>query len=99
VEAARALGVTVRVLLCRTSRDEVSRRLAGRTGDASDADLSIHDAAAARFEPPGAVTAPITDAIDANAGPAVVLERALTALCGAELARDSEQGPRVPPAT
>ena len=71
-------GVPFVLLTCEAAEDVVRRRLAGRAGDASDADRAIYRRAAASREPIGSAEA--HEPIDTSAGPDDALERALAAL-------------------
>ncbi len=53
LEAATRWGVPGVLLLCRTDPDVVRARLGGRRDDASDADWSIYQEAAGRWDEPG----------------------------------------------
>jgi aminoglycoside phosphotransferase family enzyme/predicted kinase len=58
LEAAARWGVPAVVFLCQAPPEVVRARLAGRRGDASDADWPVYQLLAGRWEEPGAFTAP-----------------------------------------
>ena len=57
LEAATRWGVSAVFLVCQADAQVVRRRLAERTGDASDADWEIYRQAAERWEAPGTLAA------------------------------------------
>jgi hypothetical protein len=80
LDAARAWCVPARVFLCEVGPEEARRRLAARRGDVSDAYWEVHEALAARFEPPGAETATRLTRLDTSAA---ALEETLEGALGA----------------
>ncbi len=68
IEAAVRWGVPVVLFVCQTDADVIRARLAGRTGDASDADWSVYREAAADWDEAGALTRRALVSID-TAGP------------------------------
>ncbi len=66
--------------------DLVRQRLESRTGTASDADWSIYEALAERWEPHGALTAPVTVTLDTSRPEHETLEEATKALEASGLA-------------
>lgn len=85
VDAARAWGVPVRLLVCTSRGELVKQRLAARTKDPSDADWTIYEHVQRTWEPFGARTATLHDEVDTSGTPAESLEHALAALRAAEL--------------
>jgi aminoglycoside phosphotransferase family enzyme/predicted kinase len=61
---AARLAVPAALLLCRADPETVRQRLAGRHGDASDADWTIYEATAARWQEPGPAIRPVCDVIE-----------------------------------
>lgn len=84
LNAARNWGVRNLFFVCEASPDMVRGRLKARTGDASDADWRVYQAAADRWDPPGAETARVLHRLDSSSTDAAV-EQALAALRAAEL--------------
>jgi predicted kinase len=66
VESATRLGVPIVFLACQAEPQIVRQRLAARSGDASDADWSIYQQAAASWEAPSAAVAPFWHTIDSG---------------------------------
>jgi aminoglycoside phosphotransferase family enzyme/predicted kinase len=85
LETAQRWGVPAQVLLCRVKPEVARRRLAARRGDVSDADWSVHQMAAARWEEPGPEVRRLLAEMDTDAEPAEVQERALCILREAQL--------------
>jgi predicted kinase len=85
LDAARRWGVAGRMLLLRADPEIVRRRLDGRRDDASDADWTIYQEAARRWEDPRAPARAAVVEIDAGDSPARTLEQALEALRAAGL--------------
>src|SRR5262249_49329056 len=73
-------GVPGLLLLCRADPEVVRQRLARRRGDASDADWSVHQLAAGRWEEPGPLTRPYTHELRAGADVGPALAEALEVL-------------------
>ena len=73
-------GVPAVLLLCRAGPSTVRERLAGRRGDASDADWEIYLQAAERWEEPAGLTRPATREIANDGTPELALAHALDAL-------------------
>jgi predicted kinase len=80
LQAARAWGVPVVLLVCRADPAVVRERLARRRGDVSDADWSVYQLAAARWEAASAAVQPFLHEITTDAGDAQVRSTALAAL-------------------
>jgi aminoglycoside phosphotransferase family enzyme/predicted kinase len=78
--AATRLGVRAVLLWCRVSPEVAKARIAGRTGDASDADAATFDRAAERWQPFSAATERVTREVNANGMPAETRARALGVL-------------------
>lgn len=68
VDLARGYGVPILFVHVDAPVDLVHERIRAREGDASDADVAIHDAARAAWEPPGHRVSAIALAIE-NTGP------------------------------
>jgi len=87
LDAARAWGVPALFLHCQADpavvRDRLERR--ARTGDASDADWSIHQKTADRWQPPGPATCRRVRDVDTTPGPETALAAALHHLTEASL--------------
>jgi aminoglycoside phosphotransferase family enzyme/predicted kinase len=77
LQAAIRLGVPALWLLCDASEECVRARLAARHGDVSDADWSIHQLAAQRWEPPCPCCQRALRKIDTQAAPERVVTAAL----------------------
>lgn len=60
---AHRLGVPAYMLVCELEREEVAHRIRERKGDASDADLSVHDYVANRWEAPSDFVASRTHSV------------------------------------
>ena len=80
LDAARRWGVIAGLILCQADLEVIRDRLAGRRGDASDADLEIHAELARRWEEPDAATRSVTRAIDTGGTRSQALARALGVL-------------------
>ena len=85
VALARALGVPVRLVVCTADEATVRDRLSKRTGDASDADVSVYLRARAAWEPLAPEHAALADTVDTGGPREEVAERVLAALRGAGL--------------
>jgi uncharacterized protein len=83
--AARRLGVPALFLLCTADPAVVGTRLDQRQGDASDADRSIHQKAAQRWEAPGPAARSALREISTTGAKVQALEQALTVLTEAGL--------------
>jgi predicted kinase len=81
---ARRCGVPVLILVCRASPETTRQRLAGRTGDVSDADWAVYQETAPTWQEFGSVTGRFAQEMGEGA-PEVVLGRALEALRSAGL--------------
>lgn len=88
VALARELGVPVRLLLAEVSDAVARARLAGRTGDASDADWDVRRKLAGAWEPTGPVTGRLVDRLNLEGSPAEGTALALRALAAADLEVD-----------
>lgn len=82
----RELGVPARLVWCEADPEVVHRRLDARRGDPSDADWSVYQGAAARWEPLGARTAAASIHVDAGTSAAVTIAGGVQALRQAGLA-------------
>ncbi|WP_435018677.1 AAA family ATPase [Tundrisphaera sp. TA3] len=80
LDLATSLGVPAVFLLCRADPDVARERIRGRRGDASDADWSIHLAAASHWEEVGSATRRATREIDAGGTREAAISVALDAL-------------------
>jgi aminoglycoside phosphotransferase family enzyme/predicted kinase len=80
LDAALRWGVASCLLLCRADPGVVRARLANRRGDASDADWSVYEQAARRWEEPSPRTRAATRLIDSGQSPAEALAQAVGAL-------------------
>jgi predicted kinase len=80
LETAQRWGVPGLVLLCRAEPAVVRARLENRQGDASDADWSTYQQAAAEWEQPGPLTQRAVREIDTGPGREQALSWALDAL-------------------
>lgn len=89
VELARELGVPARLLLCVAPDATVRERLAGRTGDPSDADARIHAFVRSTWEPLAADTESLADEVDTSGSPERSLAQALAHLARAKMYADS----------
>lgn len=89
LDAARRWGVQAVVLVCEAPREEVRRRLEARAADPgadpSDADWSVYQALAGRWEAPSGETAGTVRRIETSGPPDGSLEQALEALRTADL--------------
>jgi predicted kinase len=79
-------GVPVLLLHCQADEATIRQRLAARHGDASDANWSIHEQAAAAWEPPTGATLRVYRPLQSNEDAGTVLERAMGLLIAAEIA-------------
>ena len=79
VEAAIEWGVPVHLLITEAPSELVRTRLEQRTGDPSDADWTVYQAAAARWTPPDPMLCPFNK-VDARRSPHEMLSDALRAL-------------------
>jgi predicted kinase len=66
IESATRWGVPVVFVVCQADPQIVRQRLAARSGDASDADWSIYQQAAASWEAPSTTVAPYWHGIDSG---------------------------------
>jgi aminoglycoside phosphotransferase family enzyme/predicted kinase len=85
LDAATERGVPGALLLCQASPPEIARRLRDRREDASDADWSVYEQAAARWEPLDPLTQAQSRTIATDDGPDRTTARALDALRDFEL--------------
>ena len=86
LDAAVRWAVPGLMLACQAPPEVVCERLAARTGDASDANWSVYQSAAQRWEPPGPATARDFFPIDAGGSAEAALDQALAVLRAEELA-------------
>ncbi|MFV8752267.1 AAA family ATPase [Nannocystaceae bacterium ST9] len=84
VEAAIEWGVPAHLLITEAPAELIRERLAARTGDPSDADWAVYQAAAARWAPPDARLCRV-NRIDARRSSHEMLSQALRALANAGL--------------
>ena len=80
LEAANRWGITACLLLCRAEPDVIRDRLASRRGDASDADGTIYEEIARRWEEPSPPTRKVTREIATGGSRAHSLAQALEVL-------------------
>jgi uncharacterized protein len=80
LEAAGRWSVPTVLLICRSESSTVRERLAGRRGDASDADWGIYLRASERWDEPGVLTRPAIRELANDGGPELALSRAVDAL-------------------
>ena len=80
LEAANRWGVTACLILCRAEPDVIRNRLASRQGDASDADGTIYEEIAKRWEEPSSPTRKVTREIVTGGSRAYSLTQALQVL-------------------
>ena len=80
LEAASRWGITGCLLLCRAEPAVIRERLASRQGDASDADATIYEAIAERWDEPAPMTRKATREIASGGSRAHSLAQALVAL-------------------
>jgi uncharacterized protein len=80
LEAASRWGITGRLLLCRAEPAVIRERLATRQGDASDADATIYEAIAKRWDDAAPLTRKATREIASGGSRAHSLAQALVAL-------------------
>jgi len=85
LELAERLAIPARFMVCRANPNLIRDRLDQRRGDASDADWSVHQRAAARWEEFGPTARRVLASIDANGTPSQVLEQATKVLRDASL--------------
>jgi aminoglycoside phosphotransferase family enzyme/predicted kinase len=78
--AAAHWGVPGVFFLCHADPEVVRRRLAGRVGDVSDADWSVYQQAAGRWEQPGTLTRRAMIPIDTGASQQQSVEQSQSAL-------------------
>lgn len=90
VDAALRWGVRALVLVCETEAGTVKTRLESRKGDASDADWSVYQHAAQRWEEPGPRTARLLQKIATGEPADAACEVARHALSEAGLMTDGE---------
>lgn len=94
LERARTLGVPALFLQCTAGADEVRRRLRARSGDPSDADAAIYDAAAARWEDPSPLTGRARVEVPTGDGAEAAAAAALEILVHRGLAEPARGGGR-----
>jgi predicted kinase len=87
VEAARRWRVPVVLLHCQADRETTRQRLADRTGDASDADWSVYEAATQAWEAPSPQIEPLITLIDSSGMRQQVLAAAQAVLSTVGIAR------------
>jgi aminoglycoside phosphotransferase family enzyme/predicted kinase len=80
VQAAAAWAVPLVVLICRATSAAARQRLAGRHGDASDADWSVYEQLAAQWQEPGPATRPHCRDIPTTGTPEEALDEAVGTL-------------------
>ncbi|WP_143140553.1 AAA family ATPase [Nannocystis exedens] len=85
VDLAAALGVPAQILVCTADEATVRERLSRRTGDVSDADVSVYLQARSAWQPLRPEHAAIAAEIDGGGLPEEVLQRALQHLRAAGL--------------
>ncbi|MBL8862947.1 MAG: AAA family ATPase [Planctomycetes bacterium] len=85
LEAAREWGVPALFLVCDSEPHLVRERLAGRTGDPSDADWTVYEHVRSTWDPPGPRMATCLVRIDTSGSREQSLERALAGLTAAGL--------------
>jgi predicted kinase len=86
LDLGRQLGVPALLLRCEAAPDVVRRRLAARTGDASDADWRVHVELLAAWERESPATAAATHVVRTDGTPEDALAQALSALAAAGVA-------------
>jgi aminoglycoside phosphotransferase family enzyme/predicted kinase len=84
LEAARRWGVPGLMLLCRADPAAVRERLAGRRGDASDADWDVYRQIAEYWEEPGPQTQGAVRTVDTTGGTEEALRAAMELLSESE---------------
>jgi len=85
VEMASRLALPLALMICRAEVETVRARLAGRTGDASDADFAVYQSAAAAWQEPGEHWAGRVFDISADGDAHSTLARAIQVLRDLEL--------------
>lgn len=85
LDAARRWGVPGVMFVCQAEPAVVRRRLAGRHGDASDADWAVYQQAAERWEEPGELTRAAIVPVPTGGGPEGAISHAFAALTSARL--------------
>ncbi len=80
LEATKRWGITACLILCRAEEDVIRGRLASRRGDASDADATIYEEIARRWEEPGPPTRKVTREVATGGSRAHSLDQALEVL-------------------
>ncbi len=88
LQAAARWGVPAVLLLCRAEPETVRTRLQARRGDASDADWSIYQKTAERWEEPGPLTRAAVREVATGGSPEQALASGLAILSELGLARD-----------
>jgi aminoglycoside phosphotransferase family enzyme/predicted kinase len=83
LDTAARLCVPALFLHCRASPEVAHARIAARRGDASDADVAVHQLAAARWQEPGPLTQPALRVIATDGTPDEAVAQAVVALRGA----------------
>jgi uncharacterized protein len=94
LETARCWGIPGLLLICRADPEIVRERLANRRDDASDADWSIHQALAERWEEPGPSTRPFVRDVATSGDRTAALAQALDALRERELCSETDDADR-----
>src|SRR5262249_29734733 len=80
LDAGRRWGVRTCFIVCEADADAIRARLAHRRGDASDADWSIHEAMARRWEPLNLETHALCRHLDTGGTPDTAAQGALEIL-------------------
>ena len=86
IEATSRLKVPVVLLQCEADAEVIRQRLSARSGDASDADWSIYEAAAKAWEPHSASSATVAQVVDTGHARQQSLAAAIECLRDAGLA-------------
>jgi aminoglycoside phosphotransferase family enzyme/predicted kinase len=85
LEAARCLGIPAYFLNCQADPEIVHRRLDARSGDASDADWQVYQAAVDKWEKAGSSTARVMTRVDCGGSAEAARDFAADVLKNAEL--------------
>src|SRR5262249_48764934 len=80
LDARLRWGVRTGLIVCEADADTIRQRLAHRRGDASDADWSIHEAIARRWEPMTSETLALSRHLDTGGTPETAAHGALEIL-------------------
>jgi hypothetical protein len=83
--AAARLSLPALFLLCRTSPEVARNRIGSRRGDASDADVSVYERAAGRWQALGPLTRPAVREVSTDGPPGEALARSIDLLREARL--------------